>query len=726
MGTSAIIAWAKAGAALGLATSLLACDRLVAPPVEPQNQAQPIVPRADLFGDATRERGQLSPSGDRVAFLAQRDGVANLWVLGVGAADDARPLSDERDLGVSGFVWAQDGATLIYGVEDDAGATRLFAVAADGGSPPRALTPATYDARILGVTPRDPNVAVIALRAPGAVFADVVRLSLADGERTTVYRNTGGYSDFLVDRDNRLRLAVKRLEDGGQEIAARNDDGSWRALFPIAFPDAMSSRLIAFESGGTSFLMLDSTDRDRTALVRVDAETGVKTVVGESARADVVDLWLDPATNAPEAFATDYLRREWRALNHDAQADLDFLDQQLTGEFAVVSRSNDDSRWIVTEEGPVTPARSHLYDRASRRLSLLFRHRPGLDGAPLQSMTPVEIEARDGLTLVTYLTLPVGSDLDGDARPDQPVPLVLTPHDGLGGRDSYGFNALHQWLANRGYAVMSVNFRGSIGFNKAFVNAGNLEWGARVQDDLMDAVQWAVSNGVARQDRIAILGSGFGGFAALQGLALASGEFRCGASLGGVANLSAFIDTAPADLRADLYQRIGDPRTAPGRERLRAQSPISRVNRIESPLLLAFGARDSRVTRTDLDQIAQSLAARRVGVTYFNFPQEGSVLRRARNRLAYFTVLEHFLGDCLGGRVEPVGASFEGAAMEVYQGAVNVPGLSAFTRRAARRPAGAAPAAAPVEPAPQHEEAAGVPTEVRAAPAPLLPVAEQP
>lgn len=642
-----------------------------------------MISRADLFGDPVRQAGQISPRGDQVAFLAPRDGVINLWVLPVDAIEDARPLTDERARGVSSFVWAQDNASLLYFVDSlGDGRMRLFAVNAAGSAPPRALAPEDTHVEILGVSADDANGVVATLRGRDQAYADVVRIDLASGERELVYRNTGAYTRFLVDRDNLLRLGVRSLPGGSQQVDAR-EGRSWRALFTIDFQDTLASRLVAFEAGGRSFLMFDSTDRDRTALVRVDADTGVKTVVGESARADVVDVWLDPATNVPEAFATEYLRREWRAIDPEAQADLEYLDGQLSGDFNVVSRNSADTRWIVEEGAPAIPTRSYLYDRPGRRLSLLFRNRPALEQAALQPMTPVEIEARDGLTLVTYLTLPIGSDADRDARPDRPTPLVLTPHDGPWARDSFGFNPLHQWLANRGYAVLSVNFRGSVGFSKAFLNAGNREWGGRMQDDLLDAVQWAVQNGVARPDRIAVVGAGFGGYAALSGLSSAPAQFRCGASFGGVGNLVGMIEASSAGEREALYQRVGDPRTAEGRQMLRDRSPVFRAVQIEGPLLLALGARDTRASRADADQIAQSLRARRVNLTYLLFPQEGGELVRSQNRLSYLAVLEHFLGDCLGGRVEPVGASFEGADIDVFDGAVNVPGLSAFARRIA-------------------------------------------
>lgn len=721
MGTSTIRFWAGAVAVLWLVGTVASCGPRTSAPV-PAPVAPPQIARADLFGDPVRSGAQLAPRGDRIAFLAPRDGVTNLWVFSVGAMDQALAVTDDRGRGVRAFRWATDSATLLYLLDDAGnGATRLYAVDAGGGEP-RALTPAGVRAEIIGLSANDPGHAVITLNQRDPNWPDLYRIDLATGARTLMQRNGNtaavrGFTRFVLDRDNNLRLGLKTLADGGAEMFARNADGRWYSLLTIPFEDAPSSQPLAFDADGRTFLMFDSTGRDRAALVRVDAYSAAKTVLGESGRADVADVWLDPATNAPEAFAADYLRREWRAIGPDAQADLDFLDRQLTGDFSVVSRSADDARWIVEEEDPSTPARSYLYDRgdlANRRLTLLFRHRPGLDGAPLQAMTPVEIEARDGLTLVSYLTLPIGSDTNNDGRPEAPTPLVIAPHDGPWARDSYGFNALHQWLANRGYAVLSVNFRGSTGLGKAFLNAGNREWGAKMQEDLLDAVQWAVSNGVARADRVAILGSGFGGYAALAGLAFTPDQYRCGAAIGAPANLTAVLDNAPPSRRDDLYLRVGDTRTAEGRQLLRERSPVLRANQITHPLMLALGERDAGASRGEFDQIAQSLRGRRIGLTYLAFPEEGRDLARPQDRLAFYAVLEHFLGACLGGRIEPVGGAFQGATMTAYDGAGAVPGLSAFVRR---------PAAAPVQPVQQDLEATD-PTEGAGGPVMIAPAPE--
>jgi dipeptidyl aminopeptidase/acylaminoacyl peptidase len=719
VGTRTIKFWAGALTALWLAGAVAACDRPGARTSVPETSVPLQIARADLFGEPARHGAQLAPRGDRIAFLAPRDGVTNLWVVSIGAMDDAHPVTDDRALGVRSFAWAHDNATLIYALEEGPnGAARLYAIDAAGASAPRALTPAGANAEIVGLSAADPGGVVIMLNQRDPNWPDLVRVDLANGRRTIIQRNSNtaavrGFSRFVLDRDNRLRLGVKTLADGSAEVFARDASNRWYSLLTIPFEDAPSSQPLAFEANERSFLMLDSTGRDRAALVRVDSYTAAKTVLGESARADVVDVWIDPATRAPEAYAAEYLRREWRAIDPDAQADLDFLDRQLTGDFAVTSRSADDARWIVVEEGPTTTARSYLYERgdaANRRLTQLFRHRPALDQAALQPMTPVEIEARDGLTLVSYLTLPIGSDANADARPEARVPLVLAPHGGPWSRDSYGFNPLHQWLANRGYAVLSVNFRGSTGLGKAFLNAGNGQWGARMQDDLLDAAQWAVENGIAQPDRIAIVGSGFGGYAALAGLAFTPEQFRCAAAYGAPANLTAMVDGAPGRLREEMLLRVGDIRTAEGRSALRERSPLIRTSQMRRPLLLAMGGRDAFASRAEFDQIAQSLRARRIQLSSIVFPEEGRELVRPQNRLAYYAVLEHFLGNCLGGRIEPVGAAFEGAAMSVYDGATIAPGLSGFVRRAA---------AAPVQPVAQ--ELASEPAVSEEEPPPLAP-----
>ena len=692
MGKRRIKSWVGAAAALWLAALAAGCGQPGAHTAVPPPAAPPLIARADLFGDPVRTDAQLSPHGDKVAFLAPRDGVQNVWVMSVDNLAQAQPVTADASRGVRQYAWAHDGKTILY-VQDDQGDEnwRLYAVDITTGQS-KALTPAGARADVLGVSPTDPDGVMVTVNDRDAAWPDVYRYDIATGSRTLVQRNVNtatvrGFASFVVDRDDHLRLGLKTQPDGSVEVSTRTGPNHWAKLFTIPFEDAPQSAPIAFDADGRSFLMYDSTGRDRAALVRVDATTGVKTVLGESQRADVIDVWLNPATNAPEAYAADYLRHEWRALDPDAQADLDYLDNHLQGEARVTSRSLDDKRWIVVEDGPTTPARSYLYDRtdpANRRLTLLFKHRPALERGPLQPMTPVEIEARDGLTLVSYLTLPIGSDANGDTLPDHPQPLVVLAHGGPWGRDSYGFNSMHQWLANRGYAVLSVNFRGSMGFGKAFLNAGNREWGGKMQDDILDAVQWAVEHGVAQPDHIAIMGGSYGGYATLAGLAFTPNQFACGVSFDGISNLSTLFDSMPAywnAYREELYLRVGDPRTPEGRQLLHDRSPLTRVGDIRRPLFLAQGTHDPRISRADAEQLAASLRARRAPLIYIVFPDEGRELARWQNRLSFYAVTERFLSQCLNGRAEAAGNSFAGSSLQALDGVQRLPELAPFARR---------------------------------------------
>jgi dipeptidyl aminopeptidase/acylaminoacyl peptidase len=393
----------------------------------------------------------------------------------------------------------------------------------------------------------------------------------------------------------------------------------------------------------------------------------------------VQGVWLEPRTRAPQAYVVNYLKPEITTLGPAVTADVAFLTGKVGESFDVVSRTLDDSKWIVVTDDPQSPATSHLYDRKARTLTKLFEQRPQLAGAPLVPMEAVEIKSRDGLTLVSYLSLPPGADKNADGRPDAPVPLVLNVHGGPWSRDGYGFDPEHQWLANRGYAVLSVNFRGSTGFGKSFVNAGNREWAGKMHDDLLDAVQWAVSEKVTTADKVAIYGGSYGGYATLVGVTFTPDAFACGVSIVGPSNLNTLLATIPPYWKSffeEFATRVGDPRTEEGKKLLSARSPLTRVDAIKRPLLIAQGANDPRVKQAESDQIVAAMKAKNLPVTYVLYPDEGHGFARPQNRTSFYAISEGFLSSCLGGRYEPIGDDFDGASLKVLEGATYVPGLS--------------------------------------------------
>ena len=330
----------------------------------------------------------------------------------------------------------------------------------------------------------------------------------------------------------------------------------------------------------------------------------------------------------------------------------------------------------VVDDGPL---RYYYYDHNQRKARFLFTDKEKLQGQDLAKMVPVIIKSRDGLDLVSYYTLPLRSDSNTDGKPDVPLPMVLDVHGGPWARDDWGYNPQHQWLANRGYAVLSVNFRGSTGFGKNFTNAGNLEWGRKMQNDLIDAVEWAVQQGIADPEKIAIMGGSYGGYATLAGLTFTPDTFNCGVDIVGPSNLTSLLQSIPPYWKPELDQlttRVGDFRTEDGKKLLGERSPLTYVDRIARPLLIAQGANDPRVKQNESDQIVKAMQAKNLPVTYVLYADEGHGFVRPENRLSFYAIAEAFLAEHLGGKYEPIGKDFQGANLTVPAGADEVPGLT--------------------------------------------------
>jgi dipeptidyl aminopeptidase/acylaminoacyl peptidase len=394
----------------------------------------------------------------------------------------------------------------------------------------------------------------------------------------------------------------------------------------------------------------DARGRDTAVLARLDLSSGETTVLAADARADIGGVIVDIETRTPRAYTVVVERLEYHALDNTMARDLGFLARSGIGDWALTSRTEDDGRWIVSANSDTRPAVEYLYDRSAQTLREVLRARPELDDAPLRQMYPVRIEARDGLSLVSYLTKPDTAMLP---------PLILLVHGGPWARDYYGYNAWHQWLANRGYAVLSVNFRGSVGFGKAFINAGDGEWGQRMDDDLCDAVAWAVAEGHVDPARVAIMGTSYGGYATLVGLTRHPELYACGVDIVGPSNLETLLRTIPPyweAIRADLYRAIGNIDTAAGLAQARERSPLFRAANIRKPLLIAQGANDPRVKQAESDQMVAALRASGIPVTYVLFPDEGHGVVRPENAIACNGLIEEFLARHLGGIAEPTSA----------------------------------------------------------------------
>ena len=647
---------------------------MTSPAVSPS----PLIPRTALFGNPVKAQARLSPDGQLISFLAPQDGVLNVWLAPFGKLGSAKPITADKKRGIREHLWAQDNRHILF-VQDEGGDEnwRVYSVDTQTGQQVDLTPYKEVQAQIVGVSHRRPGVVLIALNDRVPEWHDLYEIDIATGKRTLVEQNDQEFGGYVADLDLKPRLAVKPLPGGG-EIYRRGDKG-WEKLLDYGQEDSLTTAPLTIDGEGRTALLMSAVGRDKAALVRADLTTGALSVIGESDKADLSDVWVDPRTHEPQAYVVNYLQPQITPLTPAARKDIERLTAALGPAYEVPSRTLDDRQWIVVVDDPVHVLTTYVYDRGSGAVTKLFDQRPELTNAPLQPMHGLEIKARDGRTLVSYLTLPPGVDADRSGRPRQPVPMVLAVHGGPWARDHYGFDPEHQWLANRGYAVLAVNFRGSTGFGKAFTNAGDKEWGRRMHDDLIDAVDWAIREKIARPDKVGIYGGSYGGYATLAALTMTPDRFACGVDVVGPSNLSTLLESIPPYWKAfyeDLARRVGDPRTEEGRQLLKERSPLTYADRIQRPLLIAQGANDPRVKQAEADQIIHAMQAKKLPVTYLLYPDEGHGFARPQNRLSFYAVAEGFLHQCLGGLFQPIGRDFDGSSITVPVGADIAPGLA--------------------------------------------------
>ena len=633
----------------------------------------PLIPREALYGNPSRSGGQISPDGAWLAWMAPHEGVMNVWLAPAADPSAARLMTHSDDRPIPTFFFAPDSRSVLY-IQDKAGDENylLYQVQIDSGAE-RCLTPfENTRARIVGASQAIKDKVLIGLNNRDARFHDVHRLDLNSGALDLVLENDS-YAGFLADDTLTLRFAIRQNAAGGTDMFEITEGTvAETPRESTTLEDALTTGAAGYTADGKTLYWYDSRGRDTAALFAEDTATGEKRLIAEDAKADIGGTMRHPVSGVVEAYSVNYLKTEWIALDPGIKASLDWLKERLPGEFAVQSRTDDDDKWIVGNDPLTAPARAYLYDRTAQTLTELYVTRPELEGAPLVPMHKLEIPARDGLALVSYLTLPPGSDPQQSGVPGAPVPMVLLVHGGPWARDGYGFNRAHQWLANRGYAVLSVNFRGSTGFGKAFVNAANLQWGARMHDDLIDAVEWAVERGVAERDKVAIMGGSYGGYATLVGLTFTPETFACGVDIVGPGNLETLLETIPPywePLVKQFHERMGNPNTPEGKQLLIERSPLHKANRIRRPLLIGQGANDPRVKQAESDQIVAAMQKHGIPVTYVVFPDEGHGFAKPANNIAFNAVAENFLATVLGGRAEPVTGELDASSARIEAGA---------------------------------------------------------
>ncbi|MFY9848218.1 MAG: S9 family peptidase [Trebonia sp.] len=611
-----------------------------------------LIPRSVLFGNPERTSPRMSHDGSQLGWIAPKDGVLNVWVAPIDESDGvdwaaARAVTDDTDRGIRMFGWAWDGRHLLY-VQDAGGDEnwRLYDVDLVTGER-RDLTPfEKIHAQIIGSSKRRPTEVLVGMNADNPQLHDVYRLDLVTGNLVKEIENPG-YAGWLADEDLVVRCALAPLPDGSLDVLVRDSaSADWRTLLTIPAEDVTSSDVVSFSGDGRSLVMISAAGADTGRLTRVDLATGATTVLAEDPEADVTGAVLDPDTRDPQIVMILKDRMTYVVLDPSVQDDLKAIRGLHPGDPMFLGRDEADQTWLVGFNVDAGSLTFYLYDRASKSGRLLFEARPALSSYTLAAMEPFSFTARDGLEIHGYVTFPPGPGRSS-------LPAVLDVHGGPQVRDSWGYNPEAQWFANRGYLCVQVNYRGSTGYGKAFVAAGDREWGGKMHDDLIDAVSYITGQGWADPSRVAIYGGSYGGYAALVGAAFTPGVFRCAVDIVGPSNLKTLLETIPpywAPMIAQLYRRVGNPET--DAEFLWSRSPLSRARDIKIPLLIAQGANDPRVKQAESEQIVAALTEAGIEHEYLLFPDEGHGFAKPENRIRFYTAAERVLARYLGGRYE--------------------------------------------------------------------------
>ncbi|HYG68610.1 MAG TPA: alpha/beta fold hydrolase, partial [Anaeromyxobacteraceae bacterium] len=514
----------------------------------------PLISREILFGNPERANPKISPDGKRLAWLAPDEkNVLQVWVATIGA-NDARKLTADPKRGIRMYEWAADDRTLLY-LQDSDGDENYHVYGADlATGNVRDLTPFQgVRAGIVHVSPVVKDRFLVELNLRDRKVFDVHAIDLGTGAVTLEVENPGDVVAMVATDDLVVRGGMASLPDGGTELRIRGAAGEvWKPLARAGFEEELE--LVDFSADAKRAYLRTTIGSDTTRIVERDLATGAEKVLFVNPKVDATEVVVHPTRHVVEAVASAPDRLRWKVIDPAVEADFAAIAKLSRGDFRIVSRDREDRTWIVGFTEDRGPVRYFSFDRAAKKGTFLFSNQPKLEGLALAEMKPVALRARDGLELNGYLTLPVGV-------PAKQLPTVLFVHGGPWGRDHWGYNPMVQWLANRGYAVLQVNFRGSTGYGKKFLNAGNREWGRKMQDDLTDAVKWAVAKGYADPERVAIMGGSYGGYATLAGAAFTPELYRCGVDIVGPSSIKTLLSTIPpywAPMKGVFAKRVGD------------------------------------------------------------------------------------------------------------------------------------------------------------------------
>jgi dipeptidyl aminopeptidase/acylaminoacyl peptidase len=617
------------------------------------NSGAPIIPRAAFLTETDRDNPGISPNGAFVSFTASPQGAEELWIAPSTSPRTAQRIVTIEEGTLRGYYWASDSSRVLYLVEGKDGSYQFDSIDIQSGRRRNLLVNGNRIS-FFGVSLANPNLVVIGFPQGATKWPDLYTLDVNGGKLTLILRNESFYN-VLVDRDLRLVVGLSKDAKNDTLVSALSRNGDHRSLFTISADPYQPSSVKQVDAAGKKLYVLDARGRDTTALVSFDIASGKSRVLCEDARTDIKNVFFDPGTGRPLMCLAEYGSYSWTALDSVVRDDIAFLNGRMKGYWAPEAASSNGTKWIVYSDGMTEPSRYLVYDRKSHKLEDLYPTTPGLVGATLAPTLAVQIPARDGLSLVGYLTLPKGSDPRGEGRPEHPLPLVLLIHGGPWGRAYQRLYVENQLFANRGYAVLAVQFRGSTGFGRRFTKASYKEWGGAMQSDLLDGIAWAIGNGIAQSGKIAAFGRSYGGYATLMGILKSPGIFACGVDISGPSDLASFVSGADEGDRVFWSAMIGDPQNSEDLTMLHARSPLYAAEKLTRPLLMIQGGQDTTGRKAGSDLMASKFQKEGAHFTYVVYPDEGHFFSKPEDRESTLALSENFLANCLKGRAEPLG-----------------------------------------------------------------------
>ncbi len=622
------------------------------------SQQPPIIDRELFFGDPEISGAQISPDGQYLTFLKQYNKIRNIWIKKINEPfENARPITADTKRPVTNYFWSEDSRFILYSQDKDGDENyRVYAVnpfeEGDLVPPAKNLTPfENVRAIIIDVPKKTPDEIIVGLNDRDPSLHDVYRINIITGERKLLYENKENIAGWETDLDGNIRLAIRQTEDGGTEILELKNNKLIK-IYEVEFEETAAP--LRFTKDGNAFYLMTNKgkNRDKIQLELFDLKTEKSKLIDKDPidEVDFAGALFSDITN--ELLMTYYIGEKLRIYPKEKNFKRDFetlLKQIPEGNIGFQSISKDENLWLVSVSSDVDPGSVYLFDRQTGKAELVYKSRPNLPSEWLSPMKPIKYTARDGMNIYGYLTIPNGLE-------PKNLPVVMLIHGGPWARDIWGYNPIAQFLANRGYAVFQPNFRGSTGYGKKYLNAGNKQWGTgAMQHDITDAVYYLIKEGIADPKRVAIAGGSYGGYATLAGLAFTPDLYACGFDIVGPSNIITLLNSIPPywkPVQKIFTLRVGDKDNPEERKMLETQSPLNSATNIKAPLYVVQGANDPRVKKAESDQIVTALRDLGRNVEYMVAPDEGHGFVNELNRLAMFTAMEKFFFKYLNGRVQ--------------------------------------------------------------------------